>query len=597
MFDAETLDQLQLMFVLVCLLILLVWGRWRYDVVALGALFTAALFGLVPQSQLFAGFGNPATITVVLVLIVSFGLSRSGAVEFVTSAIEPLSSRPSLHIAVLSFIAAFLSMFMNNVGALALLMPIAIQSTNKAGRSPASVLMPLSFGSILGGLVTLIGTPPNILIANYREEVTGQAFTMFDFAPVGGGVALAGIVFMLVFGSKLVKVRKQAAGSEGFDIERYLFEAKVGEDSDFVGQPVGELKNALEAQKMDLVTLQSKRQVSPVVNRRQLLRSGDILVLQGSQEDIDGFTTEHKFALVSAENSTRELLHSADSQMLEIVVTPRSPLVGRTPAESRFNRRYGVNLLAASRSGTPHRSRLRDFVIRVGDVLLLHGDEDALQDAITKLACYPLATRSLDLKRGENSLPALIIFVAAIASTAVGLLSIQLALGLACVAMVLRSIVPVRELYDGVDWPVVVLLGALIPLGSALETTGATQVLVGGILNVAGDYSPVLLLTLILVVTMTVSDVLNNAATAILMAPIAYSIATTLGLNPDTFLMAVAIGASCAFLTPIGHQNNALIMGPGGYEFGDYWRVGLPLEVVIVAVAIPLLLLAWPLAG
>lgn len=597
MFDAETLDQLQLMLVLIGLLILLVWGRWRYDVVALGALFIAALFGLVPQSQLFAGFGNPATITVVLVLIISFGLSRSGAVEFVISAIEPLSSRPSLHIAVLSFIAAFLSMFMNNVGALALLMPIAIQSTNKAGRSPASVLMPLSFGSILGGLVTLIGTPPNILIANYREEVTGQAFTMFDFAPVGGGVAIAGILFMLVFGSKLVKIRKQASGNEGFDIERYLFEAKVADDSDFVGQPVGDLKDALEAQKMDLVTLQSWRQVSPVVNRRQLLRVGDILVLQGSQEDIDGFTTEHKIALVSAENSTRELMHSADSQMLEIVVTPRSSLVGRTPAEVRFNRRYGVNLLAASRSGTPHRSRLRDFTIRVGDVLLLHGEEEALQEAIVKLACYPLATRSLDLKRGENSLPALLIFVAAIAVTAIGLVSIQLALGLACVAMALRSIVPIRELYDGVDWPVVVLLGALIPLGTALETTGATQVLVGGILGVAGEYSPVILLTLILVVTMTVSDVLNNAATAILMAPIAYNIATTLGLNPDTFLMAVAIGASCAFLTPIGHQNNALIMGPGGYEFGDYWRVGLPLEVVIVAAAIPLLLLAWPLAG
>lgn len=594
---SDSLAQLQLMAVLIGLLVLLVWGRWRYDVVALGALFLAALLGLVPQSELFSGFGNPATITVVLVLIVSFGLSRSGAVGFITSAIDPLSSRPWLHIAVLSFIAAFLSMFMNNVGALALLMPIAIQSTNAAGRSPASVLMPLSFASILGGLVTLIGTPPNILIANYREEVMGEAFSMFDYAPVGGAVALAGIVFMLLFGSRLVKVRQPSQGAEGFDIERYLFEARVVADSAFLGKTVGELKAALAEGKMDLVTLQSRRQIAAVANRHQQLSEGDILVLQGSQEDIDAFTTEQNLALVSAENSTRELLHSADSQMLEIVVTPRSPLVGRTPAQMRFNRRYGVNLLAASRSGTPHRSRLRDFEIRVGDVLLLHGEEEALQDAVSKLDCYPLATRALDLKRGENSLPALIIFISAIAATALGLVSIQLALGLATVAMVLRSIVPVRELYSGVDWPVVVLLGALIPLGSALETTGATQVLVSGILSVAGSYSPVILLALILLVTMTVSDVLNNAATAILMAPIAYSIATTLGLNPDTFLMAVALGASCAFLTPIGHQNNALIMGPGSYEFGDYWRVGLPLEIVIVAVAVPALLIAWPLAG
>ena len=593
--DAMTSDQTILLLILLALLILLVWGRWRYDIVALGALFTASIFGVVPQAELFSGFGNPATITVVLVLIVSFGLTKSGAVEFITQLIEPFSSKPLLHISILTFLAAFLSMFMNNVGALALLMPIAIQSTTKAGRSPATVLMPLSFGSILGGLVTLIGTPPNILIANYRREVTGEAFTMFDFAPVGGGIAIAGILFMLFIGWRLVKVRKQTAGLELFDVEKYLFELKVTANSALVGKRAGELKDLLAEQKMDILSLVHKQQTMAVVSRRHILAVNDLLMLQGSHDDIESFASAHDLTMLSAENARSEILLSEDSQIAEVVITENSPIVGRTPRQIGFNRKYAVNLLAASRAGTPHRNRLRDFQFRAGDVLLLHGEGDELQEAIIQLNCYPLAPRDLNIHGAAKAMPALATFILAIAAAASGLISIQLALGIATVAMVLLNVMPVREFYAGVDWPVVVLLGAMIPLGAALETTGTTALLVDGILALAGDMSPVFILAMLLIITMTVSDVLNNAATAILMAPIAYNTALSLDVNPDTFLMAVAVGASCAFLTPIGHQNNALIMGPGGYHFGDYWRMGLPLEIVIVAVALPLLLLVWPL--
>ena len=590
-----TSDQTILLLILLALLILLVWGRWRYDIVALGALFTASIFGIVPQTELFSGFGNPATITVALVLIVSFGLTKSGAVEFITQLIEPFSSKPLLHISILTFLAAFLSMFMNNVGALALLMPIAIQSTTKAGRPPATVLMPLSFGSILGGLVTLIGTPPNILIANYRREVTGEAFTMFDFAPVGGGVAIAGILFMLFIGWRLVKVRKQTSGLELFDVEKYLFELKVPAESALVGKRVGELKDLLAEQKMDILSLVHTQQKMAVVSRRHILAVNDLLMLQGSHDDIDSFASTHDLTMLSAENARKEILHSEDSQIAEVVITENSPIVGSTPRQIRFNRKYAVNLLAASRAGTPHRNRLRDFQFRAGDVLLLHGEGDELQEAIIRLNCYPLAPRDLSIHGSAKAMPALVIFMLAIGAVASGWISIQLALGIATVAMALLNVVPVREFYAGVDWPVVVLLGAMIPLGTALETTGTTTLLVDGILVLAGDMSPVFILAMFLIITMTVSDVLNNAATAILMAPIAYNTALSLEVNPDTFLMAVAVGASSAFLTPIGHQNNALIMGPGGYHFGDYWRMGLPLEIVIVTVALPLLLLVWPL--
>tara|TARA_B100002003_G_C14150323_1_gene553232 strand:- start:1695 stop:3470 length:1776 start_codon:yes stop_codon:yes gene_type:complete len=588
-------DQLILLLILLALLVLLVWGRWRYDIVALGALFAASLFGLVPEEELFSGFGNAATITVVLVLIVSFGLTKSGAIEFISHIIDPVSDQPYLHIATLTFLAAILSMFMNNVGALALLMPIAIQSTNKAGRSPASVLMPLSFGSILGGLVTMIGTPPNILIANYRQEMTGEGFRMFDFAPVGGGIALVGILFILLVGWKLVKVRKTSSGLELFDVEKYLFELKVVKDSAVTGKTMGELREMLAEQQIELLSLIHKKRKMGIRHHYHELSVNDLLLLQGSHDEVDNFATAQGLQLLSAENAQKEILHSEDQQISEIVVTPNSPLVGRTPAQIRFNRRFGVNLLAASRSGTPHRDRLREFKIKVGDVLLLLGETEDLQEAIAKLDCYPLKQRALGIGRSTKAVPALITFVLAIIAAGSGFISIQLALGMATVVMALLNIVPVREFYDGIDWPVVILLGAMIPIGAALESTGTTLLLVNGILSFAGDLSPVFILAMLLIITMTVSDVLNNAATAILMAPIAYNIALGLELNPDAFLMAIAVGASCAFLTPIGHQNNALIMGPGGYKFRDYWRMGLPLEIIIVAVSLPLLLIFWPL--
>lgn len=590
-----TADQSILLAILALLLFFLIWGRIRYDIVALGALFSASIFGLVPQSEIFTGFGNPATITVVLVLIVSYGLTRSGGVDYVNRLVDPFSNHPFLHISVLTFVAAILSMFMNNVGALALLMPVAIQSATKAGRSPATVLMPLSFGSILGGLVTLIGTPPNILIASYRQEVRGEPFTMFDFAPVGGGIALCGIIFMLLVGWRLVKVRKKNSGLDLFDIDQYLFETRVSEESSVNGMRTGKFRDMLREKKMDLVARISGDEEYAPPDGRYKIAKGDYLMIQGPHDDVHELAANEQLTMHTAMNQKKAFTHSEDTTVMEVVVTGNSPLVGNTPADIRFNSRYQITLLAVSRSGTPHQSRLRHFKLEVGDVLLLHGEKVNIESAISRLNCYPLAKRAFDTKNSKKAMPALLTFVLAIAATALGLIPIQLALGIATVVMAVTRIVPMREFYDGVEWPVVVLLGAMLPLGGALQTTGTTDLLVDGILSIVGDLSPVFIIAVILIVTMTVSDVLNNAATAILMAPIAYNIATSLELNPDAFLMAVAVGASCAFLTPIGHQNNALIMGPGGYRFGDYWRMGLPLEIVIVVVAIPLLLFFWPL--
>ena len=595
-------NQIILLAILGVMLLCMNLKQTRYDIVALGALFAAAIFGIVPQREVFSGFGNPATITVVLVLMISHAVTHSGAVRFIADVLAPAAKTPWLHIAALTFLAALLSMFMNNVGALALLMPLAIQSCKAAGRPVAAVLMPLSFGSILGGLVTLIGTPPNILVSEYRREVTGMGFAMFDYSPVGGAVAFCGILFMLLFmpllGRYLVP-KRTAADADLLGVNQYLFELKVAEDSAVIGTTIGELRDELAGEDgagCDLLMLQHKGERLTKVNRRHEIARGDLLVMQGSHEDIDRIAASKGLTMLPADSISREILDSGESQVMEVVITPQSPLIGRTPADMRFRHRYGINLLAVSRAGSPHNYRLREFQFRAGDVLLFQdeADENDLPDAMQRLDCYPLADRQLSLGRGKAMLT-LGVCVAAVAATAAGLVAIQLALGIATVVMALTKVVPLRSFYEGVEWPVVVLLGAMIPLGAAMESTGTSAVLVDNVMNYAGDVQPVVILVVILVVTMCVSDVLNNAATAILMLPIAYNIALALGLNPDAFLMAVAVGASCAFLTPIGHQNNALIMGPGGYRFGDYWRVGLPLEVVIVAVAVPMLLYVWPL--
>lgn len=589
-----TVEQWSIIGVLIAVLALFVWGKLRYDIVALMALFTSILLGIIPVEQMFAGFGHPATITIAIVLILSYGLTKSGAVEGISDLIAPLSGLPLLHTTALIFIAAFLSMFMNNVGALALLMPVAIQSTISIGRSPSTVLMPLSFGSILGGLVTMIGTPPNIIIATYRADITGEPFHMFDFAPVGGAVALAGIIFMALFGWRLVKVRRTTAGNSLFEIESYLFEVKIAKDSKIKGKTIRLFEELADENNITLVSMIHKKQYYPVPSKRHLLTTNDLLILKGKQKDLDKLVSDYSLKLLSADNAREAISYSSDTVVMEVVLAPGSPIEGKTVGQIRFKVSHGINLLAVSRQGKAHKGRLRNLKLKAGDVLLLHGEQDLVEDVIGKLRCFPLAERGVDFGKRKYALLALSIFAGAILLSTLGIVPIQVGLGIAVILMVLFNIIPLRELYDGVNWPIIVLLGAMIPVGTALETTGTTKIIAEGLLNIAGDGSLTLTLIAVLVITMTLSDILNNAATAILMAPIAKTIAISAGVSPDPFLMAVAIGASCAFLTPIGHQNNALVMGPGGYHFGDYWRVGLPLEVIIVAVSIPLILIIWP---
>ena len=588
------MQQYSVFIILIITLGLFIWGRWRYDVVACMALMATVVVGAVPYKQAFSGFSNPAVVTVAMVMIITQAITHSGVVDRVVAGLAPATGNVWLHVAILSLLAAVLSAFMNNVGALALVMPLAVQTAFKNGRSPSLVLMPIAFSSILGGMTTLIGTPPNILIANYRHDVLGVGFTMFDFAPVGVVLAVAGILFITVVGWRLIpKARtKHKIAEDLFQIADYITEALISEESSLIDQTVADLEELVKGgcQILGIIRDERKRLNLPPSSK---LKENDILIIEASSADLEQLVKTCKLELVGNHKASAEALKSKDVELMEVVVIPGSQIEGRTIQKLRLRTRYQINLLAISRKGQPFRERLKNVRLQAGDVLLLQGNADTLADSVLEIGFLPLAERSLRLGLETNLFLPLLIFAFSLILVVTKVFPVQIAFSGAVLLMVLFNVIPIRRVYGSIDWSVIVLLGAMLPVGMALETTGGTELIANWIVSLAGNSHPIVILGIILIVTMCLSDVMNNAATAVVMAPISISIAETLGFSIDPFLMTVAVGASCAFLTPIGHQNNTLVMGPGGYHFGDYWRMGLPLELLIIAISLPLIPYVW----
>ncbi len=589
-----TTDQIILFCLLGVVFGLLVWGKIRYDLVAFGALIVAIVIGVVPQESAFAGFGHHATIIIALVLIVSRGLSNSGAIELIAKHVIDASRSLFMHISVMSGVSALLSALMNNVAALALLMPIDMQAASKAKRSPALSLMPLSFASILGGMITLIGTPPNIIIASFREQAVGEPFGMFDFSPVGAVTAIVGVIFIALIGWRMIPVGTgdKGAAAKLFDLQEYITEVRVGESSAAIGQKMRDLDSQAEDADIVIIGLVRNGKRLPGRARRETIAANDLLVIEANAEAIDAFVGSLGLEYVGSEKHGG--IVGEDLSLIEIVIPENSRIAGRTALSLKLLYRHNVTLLGVSRRGKAFRDRVRKLPIQVGDVLLLLGPTERLSDVTNWLGGLPLQERDLQLIQRNKAWIAVASFVLAITAATTGIMHLPEALALVCLVMIGFNIVPMREIYTSIEWPVIVLLGSMIPIGSALEASGGTALIAQEIVNFAEGYGPVVVLTLLMVVTMTLSDVLNNTATTVIAAPIAIDIANRLNVNPDPFLMAVAVAASCAFLTPIGHKNNTLIMGPGGYRFGDYWRMGLPLEIIVLAVSIPMILLVWP---
>jgi len=584
-------SQIVLSVILVGALLFFIWGRWRHDVVAFLALMIAVVLGVVGIDEAFSGFAHPAVITVAAVLVISRTLQLSGALDVAARYVTGVSDNPLANLVMLTLVGSVLSAFMNNVGALALMMPLAMQTA----RSPTQVLMPLSFATILGGMMTEIGTPPNIIIATFRRDISGEGFALFDFAPVGVPLALIGTAFLIVFGWRLIPASRRATKTPAELLKgaSYITEARVEKRSRTIGKSIRQLERLVDNEALVLgVIRHGYRQLGRV--RDLTLEEGDVVILRIERKAFHKLLEIADLALVGDAEVGAETLRSEDIALVEFVVMPGARIDRRTPHDVRLTERFGTNLLAIARAGERIERPLRHTRILAGDLLLMQGEKSSLEDTMTILGCIPLAERGLQPIRRRKRLLPLVILAAAIAATSAGLLPIQISFSAAVVALVLFERITPREVYDSIDWSVIVLLGALIPLGMALETTGTTGALSSWVVDISAHVPVWAVLGAVMVLTMVLTNLINNAATAVMMAPIAHSIALQNGANVDPFLMATAIAASSAFLTPIGHQNNVLVMGPGGYRFGDYWRVGLPLQALIVVFGVPLVMVVWP---
>lgn len=612
-------EQLIVFGVLAATLVLFVWNRWRYDLVALGALLACALTGVVPADEVFSGIGHPAVISVAAVLVLSRGLLNAGVVDSVARRLMQVGDRPWAQVAALTGIVALSSGFMNNVGALALFMPVAIWMSRQSGRSPSYLLMPLAFGSLLGGTLTLIGTPPNLIIAGYRAEAGEAPFGMFAFLPVGAAVTVAGVLFIAVLGWRLVPRRQEQEGNgDLFEISAYLTEVRVPESCKYAGRTLHALINAVKDEAdVQVIALVRGDERQRMPSTYEVLREGDILLVEADSDslkellDVTGVelaanVDEHDEATQAEQLETEQAVEEERARkshksrhgeltLAEAIVSPRSMLVGTTASGLDLRERHGVNVLAVARQGQRLRQRLGQIRFAAGDILLLQARENALQSSLNSLGCLPLASRGLSITTPRNVLLASAIFAITLATIAFGLVPAATALVTGALVMILVGLIPLGGIYESIDMPVIVLVAAMLPVGQALETSGGSQLIAEALLGLGQSLPPAGTLALLMVAVMLISNVVNNAAAAVLAAPVAISLARGMDVSVDPFLMAVAIGASCAFLTPIGHQSNTLVMAPGGYRFGDYWRLGLPLSILVVLCAVPTILWIWPL--
>jgi di/tricarboxylate transporter len=587
-----TLPQTLSFFVIGAMMVAFVWGRWRYDLVAVGALLAAMALGIVAPADAFSGFSDDIVIIVGSALVVSAAVSRSGIMELAVRRFAPNVSTPRAQLILLVVTVTILSAFVKNIGALAIMMPIAFQMARKSGVSPSLFLMPMSFGSLLGGLMTQIGTSPNIIVSGVREELTGQPFTMFDYTPTGAALSVVGVVFLaLCYRLLPARERQESSIEKAIEIKNYTTEARIPPDSPAIGMTVGELQAAAEGEAMiTRIVGENDQKRAPLPDAK--LRAGDVLLVEGTPEALDNMVSQTGLAF--AERHGLPVEDGDERGTIEAVIGERSGLIGSTAKELTLFDRTGLNLLAVSRRDQRFTERLGQIRFQNGDVILLQGDLQRLPELLREWDCLPLVERGLRLGSVRNGLVPLAILLIAMAATALGLVPVAPAFFAAAVAMVASRSLPLRDVYNRLDAPILIMLACLIPVSDTLRSTGGTEIIAGWLSATASTLPGWGALALIMVAAMAVTPFLNNAATVLVMAPIAASFATSLGYAPEAFLLAVAIGAGCDFLTPIGHQCNTLVMGPGGYKFGDYWRLGAPLSLIVVLVGVPTLMLVWP---
>jgi di/tricarboxylate transporter len=591
-----TLHQIEALAIIAGMLGMFLSDRLRYDLVGATALSVATLLGVVPAHKAFSGFSSPVVIIIASVLVVSRAVAVSGVIDRGVRWLLHGFNSTTAQVGVLTAAVTFLSAFVKNVGALGMFMPVAIHAAERRNRPVSRYLMPLAFGSLIGGTITQIGTSPNILISQVREQVTGHPYGMFDYTTIGLPLSLAAVAFLSVGWRLLPSVRQgQSAGDKRFKIDEYTIEALLPSESALVGQTVATLEASMDHHLM--VAAIVREQTHRYVPRGHwVLYADDILILQGDPAALQPLVDQRRLTVLNSDAEAALKPQDKDDEVetAEAVVGPASGLIGQSVRTLRLRSRFDVSVLAAGGAGTtPERLWQRTFA--AGDIVVLHGRASRLNDAVRQLDLLPLAERNLAIGHRRSRYMPLLILAVALLAIGLRLVEVEVGFFVAATAVLLLRLISVREAYDAIDWPVIVMLGSLIPVGEALKDTGAAALMADGLTVLAGHLPGTLAVGLILVVSMLVTPFLHHAAAVVVMGPVAAAVAANLGYGVDPFLMAVAFGAACDFLTPIGHQNSMLVMRPGGYRFGDYWRLGLPLSVLVAVAGTWLIVWSWPL--
>lgn len=594
------MEQIIVFGVIVFTLIMFIIGKVRYEFTSMLGLLILTFTGVLNAEEALSGFSHPAVITVTSVLVISSSIIKSGVIEKLVVVLNGRTESAKVKVAGLMLVTAFLSAFMNNVGALALILPVAMRIAKDSKLSPSGFLMPVAFASLLGGMVTLIGTPPNLIVSNFRSAALGEPFGFFDYAPVGLVMVFIGVGLTLILGSKLIPDRKSGDEEGIFNIGEYLSEIVITEDSKMVGKTIRDFYDIYKLEIEVLSIIRNKHNIV-VPHANEVLLPGDELIIKTDSLELTDLIKRTETSLKGAKLDFLEsvpLLKSDEFNLVEVVLREDSLLIGRTALEVKLRNRYNVNLVAVSRRGAIEVERLKSFRFQAGDVLLLQAPVSILQDVYRKLSCLPLAERSVNIdtkiKRTDQYLP-LTLFLIGIILTTAGIFPVQISFFAVAVILVLFKFMTPREFYDAIEWPTVLLLATLLPLGGAFQKSGASTTIAGILTGLSSILPPSITIAILMVITMIMTNLIGNYATAVLMSPIAVSLASSMGVSSDPLLMGVCIACSSAFLTPIGHQSNMLVMGPGGYKFTDYWRLGLPLCILIIVIGTPLLLFLWPL--
>ncbi|MBV1758305.1 MAG: anion permease [Dethiosulfatibacter sp.] len=594
-------QQLIVFSVILVSLFLFVNGKVRYDFVALLALLVLALAGIVPASNAFLGFGHPAVITVAAILVVSSALLKTGALDQLVRFLNRGGKSISVKIAALMIMTAALSSFMNNVGALALIMPIAIKVGKHHKISASYLLMPVAFSSLLGGLITEIGTPPNLIISTYRVNAGLESFSFFDFAPVGIGLTFIGIIFISFIGWHLIPKRKSDdVQTDFFEVDDYMSEVYIPEGNKNANKSIRDMLLKLNLD-VNIVSIIRGNKTIIAPNASNQIEECDLLVIKADHNELSKLIEKSGFILKGSKviyDESGKMLSDEEHTIVEVVLRDDSPAIGRNIIELDLRRRYSANLVAVSRNNISSYYRLKSHRFRPGDILLLQCSRPSMQETLTKLRALPLAERGVDLSSSKLFLKRNLtigLFLLSIIATTAGLVSVQVSFVSCAILMVLINVITPKEFYEAIEWPIIIMLGALLPIGEALQFTGGADTIAGLMIRAMDILNPSMMVVLLMVITMLLTNMINNAAAAVLMAPIAISLSIQMGVSVDPLLMGVAVSASSAFMTPIGHQSCTLVMGPGGYRFGDYWRMGLPVSLLVLLIGTPLLLFFWPL--